>query len=76
MATHDRREQDRTRRRNEILASARRSLRKTAFATHRGPVAQRAEVAKGTIYLYFETKEAILADLVLQALATAAHAIT
>lgn len=31
-------------------------------------VAQRAEVAKGTIYLYFENKEAILAELVLQAL--------
>lgn len=31
-------------------------------------VAQRAEVGKGTIYLYFENKEAILAELVLQAL--------
>ncbi len=32
-------------------------------------IARRAEVAKGTIYLYFDTKEAILADLVLEALA-------
>ena len=31
-------------------------------------VAHRAEVGKGTIYLYFESKEAILAELVLQAL--------
>ena len=28
-----------------------------------------AEIAKGTIYLYFETKEAVLAELVLEALA-------
>ena len=32
-------------------------------------VAERAQVGKGTIYLYFDSKEAILAELVLQALA-------
>ena len=31
-------------------------------------VAERAQVSKGTIYLYFGSKEAILAELVLQAL--------
>ena len=46
-----------------------RSLRKTVSTAPRWTqIAQRAEVAKGTIYLYFENKEAILADLVLQAL--------
>jgi AcrR family transcriptional regulator len=70
MATQDRREQDRARRRNEILTSARAVFAQDGFrhATV-DQVAQRAEVAKGTIYLYFETKEAILAELVLQALA-------
>lgn len=69
MATHDRREQERTRRKNDILMSARAVFAQDGF--HRATVdqiAQRAEVAKGTIYLYFETKEAILADLVLLAL--------
>ncbi len=32
-------------------------------------VAERAEVSKGTIYLYFPSKESILADLLLEALA-------
>jgi TetR/AcrR family transcriptional regulator len=70
MATQDRREQERTRRRNEILASARAVFAQDGYrhATV-DQIAQRAEVAKGTIYLYFETKEAILAELVLQALA-------
>lgn len=70
MATQDRREQDRARRRNDILMSARAVFAEEGFrhATV-DQVAQRAEVAKGTIYLYFETKEAIMADLVLMALA-------
>ncbi len=70
MATQDRREQDRARRRKDILLSARAVFAQNGF--HRATVdqiAQHAEVAKGTIYLYFENKEAILADLVLQALA-------
>jgi len=70
MATQDRREQDRARRKRDILLSARSVFADNGF--HRATVdqiAQRAEVAKGTIYLYFENKEAILAELVLQALA-------
>lgn len=70
MATHDRRELERTRRRNDILTSARAVFAQDGFRRATvDQIAQRAEVAKGTIYLYFETKEAILADLVLQALA-------
>ena len=70
MATQDRREQDRARRKRDILLSARSVFAENGF--HRATVdqiAQLAEVAKGTIYLYFENKEAILAELVLQALA-------
>lgn len=70
MATQERRKQDRARRKKDILLSARAVFAQDGF--HRATVdqiAQRAEVAKGTIYLYFENKEAILADLVLQALA-------
>ena len=70
MATQDRREQERTRRRNEILASARAVFAQDGYRRATvDQIAQRAEVAKGTIYLYFETKEAILAELVLNALA-------
>ena len=70
MATQDRREQDRARRRNDILMSARAVFAQDGFRRATvDQIAQRAEVAKGTIYLYFETKEAILADLVLLALA-------
>jgi TetR/AcrR family transcriptional regulator len=70
MAVANRRAQERARRKEEILQAAR-----TVFAAqgwHRATVdavAERAEVSKGTIYLYFESKEAILAELVLQALA-------
>jgi AcrR family transcriptional regulator len=70
MAVANRRAQERARRKEEILQAAR-----TVFAEqgwHRATVdavAERAEVSKGTIYLYFESKEAILAELVLQALA-------
>lgn len=70
MTTQDRREQDRARRKRDILLSARSVFADNGF--HRATVdeiAQRAEVAKGTIYLYFENKEDILAELVLQALA-------
>lgn len=70
MATTDRRAQERVRRKQEILRAARAVFAQDGF--HRATVeavAQRAEVGKGTIYLYFENKEAILAELVLQALA-------
>lgn len=70
MATRERREQDRERRRQDILRAARVVFAQAGFrrATVE-EIARRAEVAKGTIYLYFDTKEAILADLVLEALA-------
>lgn len=69
MTTQERREQDRARRKQEILLAARAVFAEEGFrrATVE-QVAQRAEVAKGTIYLYFGNKEAILAELVLCAL--------
>lgn len=69
MATQERREQDRARRRQEILLAARAVFAQNGFRRATvDQVAERAEVAKGTIYLYFETKEAMLAELVLLAL--------
>ena len=56
--------------------ASRRSCRRRAVFAQDGygratveAVARRAEIAKGTIYLYFENKEALLAELTLQALA-------
>lgn len=70
MTTTDRREQERAQRRHDILRAARTVFAEDGFshATVEA-IAQRAEIGKGTIYLYFDTKEAILAELVLQALA-------
>jgi len=69
VATADRREQDRARRKQEILLAARAVFNQAGFRRATvDAVARRAEVGKGTIYLYFENKEAILAELLLQAL--------
>jgi len=69
VATSDRREQERLHRRQEILLAARAVFAEYGFrrATVE-QIATRAEVGKGTVYLYFENKEAILAGLLLQAL--------
>jgi AcrR family transcriptional regulator len=69
LATADRRAQERVRRREAILQAAR-----AVFAEHGfrratiDEVAARAEVGKGTVYLYFSGKEDILAELLLRAL--------
>lgn len=69
MSTLDRRLQERARRREDILLAARALFAEDGFrrATVE-QIAQRAQIGKGTVYLYFPTKEDILADLVLQAL--------
>ena len=69
MAPTDRREQDRARRKQDILQAAHAVFAQDGYyrATV-DAVAERAEVGKGTIYLYFDNKEAILAELTLQAL--------
>ncbi len=69
MATADRREQDRARRQQELLLAVKAVFVQAGFRRATvDAVARRAEVGKGAIYLYFENKEALLAELLLQAL--------
>jgi AcrR family transcriptional regulator len=67
VATERRRAREKEERRDALLVAA----RKVFFdkGIHRATVddvAQQAEVSKGTVYLYFETKESILAHLLLE----------
>ncbi len=69
MSTAARRARERAQRRRDILDAARQEFFERGF--HRptvDDVAARAEVSKGTIYLYFESKEEILAHLLLEGL--------
>ncbi len=69
MSTAERRAREKAQRRREILDAARQEFFERGF--HRptvDDVATRAEVSKGTIYLYFESKEEILAHLLLEGL--------
>jgi AcrR family transcriptional regulator len=69
LTTAERRAREKAERRREILKAARREFFERGF--HRptvDDVAARAEVSKGTIYLYFESKEEILAHLLLEGL--------
>ncbi len=66
MTTRARREREKKERRQSILRAAREVFFEHGF--HRATmdnVAERAEVSKGTVYLYFESKETILAHLLL-----------
>ena len=69
MAAADRRELERARRKQDILQAARAVFAQDGYnrATV-AAIARHAELGKGTLYLYFDTKEAILAELTLQAL--------
>jgi AcrR family transcriptional regulator len=69
LTTAERRARERAQRRQEILDAARQVFFARGF--HRptmDDVAASAEVSKGTIYLYFESKEEILALLLLEGL--------
>jgi AcrR family transcriptional regulator len=69
LSTAQRREREKARRRREILDAARREFFERGFHTPTvDDVAARAEVSKGTIYLYFASKEEILANLLLEGL--------
>jgi len=69
MGTGGRREREKARRREDILQAARNVFFSSGFRRATiDDVAARAEVSKGTVYLYFESKEAILAHLVLEGL--------
>ena len=66
MTTRARRKREKEERRQSILRAAREVFFENGF--HRATVddiAERAEVSKGTVYLYFESKETILAHLLL-----------
>jgi AcrR family transcriptional regulator len=69
LSTAERRAREKAQRRREILDAARQEFFERGF--HRptvDDVAARAEVSKGTIYLYFGSKEEILAHLLLEGL--------
>jgi AcrR family transcriptional regulator len=69
LSTAQRREREKARRRREILDAARSEFFQRGFHSPTvDDVAARAEVSKGTIYLYFESKEEILAHLLLEGL--------
>lgn len=73
MSIADRRAQERAQRRDDILQAARTVFNEVGWRRATvDAVAERAQVSKGTIYLYFESKEAVLAELALQALTSLA----
>jgi AcrR family transcriptional regulator len=71
LTTRARREREKEERRQSILQAARETFFEEGFyrATV-DSVAERAEVSKGTVYLYFDSKEALLAALLLEGLDT------
>lgn len=71
MGTTERREREKQRRREEILATARTLFFDKGFRdTTIDDIARSAELARGTIYLYFESKEEIYATIMEEGLAT------
>lgn len=71
MTTRARREREKEERRQSILRAAREVfLTEGFYRTTMDHIAERAEVSKGTVYLYFESKETLLAHLLLEGLET------
>ena len=69
MTTRERREREKEERRQSILRAAREVFFEHGFHSSTvDSVAEQAEVSKGTVYLYFESKETILAHLLLEGL--------
>ncbi len=69
MTSSERREREKAQRRQEILDAARQVFFERGFhSPTMDDVAAQAEISKGTIYLYFESKETILAHLLLEGL--------
>lgn len=67
--TASRRERERAQRHDDILRAAREVFFQRGFHTVTvDDIAVAAEVGKGTVYLYFDTKETILAHLLLEGL--------
>ncbi|HDQ70655.1 MAG TPA: TetR/AcrR family transcriptional regulator [Chloroflexi bacterium] len=68
MATRARRKREKEKRRQSILQAAHDVFFEKGFGATVDDVADLAEVSKGTVYLYFESKETILALLLLRGL--------
>jgi TetR/AcrR family transcriptional regulator len=69
MGPRERKEREKAERREEILlAGEKLFVRKGFFGTTMDEIARAAELAKGTLYLYFPSKEALLAEIILKAL--------
>lgn len=67
MGTRERRQRERDERRQEIIAAARSLFWKKGFAGTTMPeIAAAAELAPGTLYLYFPSKDALYVELLLE----------
>jgi AcrR family transcriptional regulator len=67
MGTQERRAREKERRREQILQSARRLFWKNGYeGTTMPKIADAAELAPGTLYLYFPSKEALYAELLIE----------
>jgi AcrR family transcriptional regulator len=67
MGTRERRERERRRRRQEILDGARKLFWTYGYNNTTMPrIAQAAELAPGTLYLYFPSKSALYAELLIE----------
>lgn len=67
MGTRERREREKKRRRDQILSSARRIFWKKGYDGATMPeIARAAELAPGTLYLYFPSKESLYAELLVE----------
>jgi len=70
MTTQARREREKQARREDILNAAQRLFARNGFhATKLDDIAEEAELSKGTIYLYFDSKEDLFFSLVRQKMA-------
>lgn len=76
MGTTQRKERERDQRRRDILSSARTAFLKHGIATTTMErIAQEAELAKGTLYLYFRNREELLMGLLADDLRTLTESI-
>jgi AcrR family transcriptional regulator len=67
MGTAERREREKQERRAQILKSARKLFWKNGFSSTTMPaIAKAAELAPGTLYLYFPSKEALYIELLVE----------
>ena len=74
MATNSRRQREKEDRKDAILSAAREVFFEQGIGRATvDAVAEKAQVAKGTVYLYFESKETILAHLLLEGLDHLGH---